>query len=309
MAHRAVFLDRDNSLIDDPGYLADPQAVRLLPGVEHALKRLAKAGWKLVVVTNQSAVGRGLLTEEALGAIHAEMERQLAQHGACLDAIYYCPYLSDASVEAYARDSDERKPRPGMLLRAARDMGLDLSASWMIGDSPRDIEAGQRAGCRTIRIRHGDQAAHGEAAAQDEDVQADFTVRNLTEAAQVIVRESPPAPEVLVAATAPAIPPAPPAGKPSAPEMTDSEVLRELLQLARQFIRLREGREFSSAKLIAGVAQGLALLAFIGGALKLVGLSTPTASFDRYWQGMGYLAMAGVLQLVALTFFLMNRQD
>jgi D,D-heptose 1,7-bisphosphate phosphatase len=198
MPHKAVFLDRDNTVIDDPGYLADPQGVRLLPGVEEALTRLAGASWRLIVVTNQSGVARGLLTEDMLQQVHAEIQRQLAQRGAKLDAIYYCPFLPEAPVEAYARDSDERKPKPGMLLRAAREMDLDLRASWMVGDSDRDIQAGRRAGCRTILIRHdGDQSEpvgqgdRGEPAGQDDEAWPDFTARNLQEAAEVILRESP----------------------------------------------------------------------------------------------------------------------
>lgn len=309
MPHIAVFLDRDNTIIDDPGYLADPKGVHLLPGVADALKRLARSSWRLVVVTNQSGVARGLLTEQTLGEVHAEIQRQLAEHGAKLDAIYYCPFLPDAAVEDYARDSEERKPRPGMLLRAARELDLDLSASWMIGDGARDVEAGQRAGCRTIRIRHGDKAPHGEDADADEGVQADFTVRNLNEAADVVLRESPSSAQAGAAAQES------PAGEgrarpqPPSSRMSDSEVLQELLQIARQLVRLREGREFSISKLIAGISQGLALLAFVLGAIKFIGLNSPAASADAFWQSMGYLAIAGFCQVAALTFFLMNRQD
>lgn len=181
MAERAVFLDRDNTLIDDPGYLSDPEGVHLLPGVEQALKMLAAAGYKLVVVTNQSGIARGMLTEDTLARIHNAMKRKLSERGAYLDAIYYCPYHPDGTVEEFAADSEDRKPRPGMLLRAAREMNLDLSGSWMIGDSPRDIGAGQQAGCRTVRIRQPETLADG-----DEEFEADFTVRNLLEAARII---------------------------------------------------------------------------------------------------------------------------
>jgi len=190
MSKKAVFLDRDNTLMQDPGYLSDPEGVRLLPGVELAVKSLAKAGFKLVVVTNQSGVARGLLTEETLEKVHAELRRQLAEQNAHLDAIYYCPYHPEGVVEQYAVESDLRKPKPGMLRRAADEMDIDVEASWMVGDSSCDIEAGQRAGCRTIRVRRpGEPGKAGKAVKDDEDAQADFTVRNLVDAARVILRE------------------------------------------------------------------------------------------------------------------------
>lgn len=152
MSHRAIFLDRDNTLIEDPGYLSDPGAVRLLPGVADALRRLAAAGYRLVVVSNQSAIARGLLAEDVLEQIHATLRAQLRAAGVTLDAIYYCPYHPDGHVPPYNQESPERKPNPGMLLRAARELNLDLAASWMIGDAARDMEAGRRAGCRTILV-------------------------------------------------------------------------------------------------------------------------------------------------------------
>jgi len=192
MPNKAVFLDRDNTLIDDPGYLADPDALRMLPGVELALKSLSQAGYLLLVVTNQSGVARGLLTEEALQKVHERMLELLERKGAHIDEIYYCPYHAEGTVPEYAIESDLRKPEPGMLLQAGDDLDLDFSACWMVGDSSRDIEAGQRAGCRTIRIRppHGDEVTDD----RHEDFQADFTVRNLVEAARVILRSRSEAP-------------------------------------------------------------------------------------------------------------------
>ena len=162
-SHRpAVFLDRDHTLIDDPGYINDPSQVILLPGVGQAVAKLRAAGYLAVVVTNQSGLARGRITESQLSAVHTRLMELLKAEGAVLDAIYHCPYLpgDEAVVEKFRRDSDLRKPRPGMLLAAASDWQIDLSRSWMIGDSTRDIQAGRAAGCRTILIGKADSQAH-----------------------------------------------------------------------------------------------------------------------------------------------------
>lgn len=188
----AVFLDRDNTLIEDPGYINDPAAVRLLPGAGEALRRIRAAGYRAVVVTNQSGVARGRITEGQLVAVHARLRELLGAEGAELDAIYHCPYLDgpEAVVAAYRRDSDLRKPRPGMLLLAARELGLDLARSWMVGDSARDVEAGRAAGCRTILIRgHEAQAAARGQAASGGTVRADYFARDLVAAADYITSQ------------------------------------------------------------------------------------------------------------------------
>lgn len=137
----AVFLDRDGTLIEEKCYLTRPEQVRVLPGVGAALARLRTAGFVCVVVTNQSAIGRGMMTEADLEHVHVEMLRQLRAAGGELDAIYHCPV-------APPDEHPERKPAPGMLLRAAADMQIDLGRSWMIGDQLRDALAGRSAGCR-----------------------------------------------------------------------------------------------------------------------------------------------------------------
>ncbi|MBI3910097.1 MAG: HAD family hydrolase [Armatimonadetes bacterium] len=151
-SRRAVFLDRDGVLTEDRGYLSDAADLRLLEGAAEALHCLRAAGWALVVVTNQSAVARGMLTEEGLAAIHARLQERLSASGARVDAIYYCPHHPEAAREDYRRDCPCRKPAPGMLLAAAADLNLDLSASWLVGDQERDIEAAQRAGVRGILL-------------------------------------------------------------------------------------------------------------------------------------------------------------
>jgi D,D-heptose 1,7-bisphosphate phosphatase len=153
-ARPAVFFDRDGTLIEHVHYLSDPALVRLLPGASDALRRLRRAGFARVLITNQSAIGRGLLTEDRLDQIHAELNRQLAAVGASIDAIYYCPDAPGSDDRTIVESSD-RKPGPGMLLRAAADLNLDLGASWMVGDLISDVLAGLNAGCRSILVQSG----------------------------------------------------------------------------------------------------------------------------------------------------------
>ncbi len=152
MSNKAIFLDRDGTLIEDPGYLSHPEQVSLLDGAAEALIELRAMGYKLVVVSNQSGIARGILSENDLEEIHDRLRQLLAEKGAYLDQIYYCPYHPDGVVSKYRKESEWRKPNPGMLLAAADEMGIDLSQSWSIGDSSRDVEAGLRAGCKTILI-------------------------------------------------------------------------------------------------------------------------------------------------------------
>jgi histidinol-phosphate phosphatase family protein len=155
MSHRtlrpAVFFDRDGTLIKHVPYLSDPALVQLLPGAVDTLKRLRLAGFAVVLVTNQSALGRGMLTEDRLGQIHAELTRQLAAGGATIDGIYYCPAVPAGDDRTIVEHPD-RKPGPGMLRRAATDLKLDLAASWMVGDLISDVLAGLNAGCRSILL-------------------------------------------------------------------------------------------------------------------------------------------------------------
>jgi D-glycero-D-manno-heptose 1,7-bisphosphate phosphatase len=147
----AVFLDRDGTLIEHVSYLCDPALVRFLPGATEALKKLRRAGFAVVLVTNQSAIGRGMLTENRLEQIHTEMRRQLAACGTTIDGIYYCP-VAPVSDDRSLVEHPDRKPGPGMLLRAAADLHLDLAASWMVGDLVSDVWAGLNAGCRSILL-------------------------------------------------------------------------------------------------------------------------------------------------------------
>jgi D-glycero-D-manno-heptose 1,7-bisphosphate phosphatase len=179
----AVFFDRDGTLIEDVPYLSDPAKVRLIDGAAEAIRNLQALDYACVVVTNQSAVGRGMLSEPRLAEIHAEMYRQFAAQGVKLDGLYYCP-LAPSTPDRTTVDHPDRKPGPGMLLRAAREMLLDLSRSWVVGDMLSDVLAGRNAGCRgTIYI------SSGEGGALLSDHQAiDHVVKDVFEAAQVIAR-------------------------------------------------------------------------------------------------------------------------
>ncbi len=153
----AVFLDRDGTLIEHVHYLDDPDHVRLAPDATAMIRRLRRAGFASVIVTNQSAIGRGFLTEARLHEIHVEMNRQLAEGGATLDGLYFCP---DAPVsdDRTVIESPRRKPGPGMLLQAAEELNLDLSSSWMVGDMISDVLAGLNAGCRSLLLTTAEPA-------------------------------------------------------------------------------------------------------------------------------------------------------
>ncbi|MFH1418752.1 MAG: HAD family hydrolase [Planctomycetota bacterium] len=196
----AVFLDRDKTLIEDPGYIDHPDLVRLIDGVPDALIRLRNLGYTLVVVSNQSGIARGLLTEDDLAAIHDRLRSLLRDRGADVDAIYYCPYLDgpQAVREEYRRDSAMRKPKPGMLLRAAEEMNLDLERSWMVGDSLTDVEAGRAAGCRAVLVgnRAGEDRSSAECVAENIEQAAEYIHKQtITSAPQAAEAERPTEPE------------------------------------------------------------------------------------------------------------------
>jgi len=187
MSDKAIFLDRDDTLIEDPGYINDPEQVKLLYGVPEALIQLKNLGYKLIVVTNQSAVAHGIVTEKVLGEIHDRLKQLLADKNAFLDGIYYCPYHPEGVVPKYSKESNCRKPSPGMLLKAADEMDIDLGRSWCVGNSSRDIEAGLRAGCKTILIdmppAHQKQPASSLSLA---GVNPDYKAVNIKEAVNII---------------------------------------------------------------------------------------------------------------------------
>ncbi|MEE2906255.1 MAG: HAD family hydrolase [Planctomycetota bacterium] len=155
--HRAVFLDRDNTIIQNDGDLGDATAVQLLEGAAQSMVRLRDAGFLLVIVTNQSGVARGVFTEDDVAAVHDAIEQDLLDNTSREDLIqawYYSPWHPEGVIETFRGDHPTRKPNPGMLVQASEDHRIDLSRSWMVGDQERDVQAGHAAGCRAIRLAH-----------------------------------------------------------------------------------------------------------------------------------------------------------
>jgi histidinol-phosphate phosphatase family protein len=152
-----VFLDKDGTLVDDVPYNVDPARIRLAAGATDGLRRLHAAGYVLAVVSNQSGVARGLFAEDALAGVERRLRELLAEANVPVAGFYWCPHHPDGVVPAYAIDCDCRKPAPGLLRRAAAELGVDLARSWFVGDILNDVEAGRRAGCRTVLIDNGNE--------------------------------------------------------------------------------------------------------------------------------------------------------
>ena len=170
----AVFLDRDGTLMRDVDYCGDPRNVEVFPQAAPALRRLKQSGYKLVVITNQSGIGRGYFSEADYRAVEAEFLRQLGD--ALIDASYYCPDLP-------ASNSIRRKPGPGMIFEAQHDHRLDLRRSFLIGDKASDISCGRNAGVRTVLVQTGYGAG-------EKDTGADWLARDMEHAAQIILEHN-----------------------------------------------------------------------------------------------------------------------
>lgn len=151
----AVFLDRDGTINEDVGYLADLAHLTLYPWAVDAVRTLNRAGYLVVMVTNQGGIGRRMIRPEFVGELHTVIDERLAAGGARVDGWYYCPHHPAALIDELRVACDCRKPEPGLLLEAARDHGIDLARSWIVGDKWSDIQAGQRTGGRAILVRTG----------------------------------------------------------------------------------------------------------------------------------------------------------
>jgi D-glycero-D-manno-heptose 1,7-bisphosphate phosphatase len=166
----AVFIDRDGTIIEDRDYCSDPSEVKLFPGAPEALRRLKSNGFKLIIITNQSGIGRGLFTLDQYRAVEAEVLRQLG--AGLIDATYFCPHLPSQHCSC-------RKPAPGMILEATREYQIDLSRSFLVGDKEIDVECARNAGVRSIRVKTGPQR-------DTSDSRADWVAEDLRAAVEII---------------------------------------------------------------------------------------------------------------------------
>ncbi len=179
---RAVFLDRDGTVLHDPGHLHRKEEVSFLPGAVDGLRRLGEAGFALVFVTNQSVIAQGIITEEEFASLDAYILGLLAREGVRMEQTYYCPHHPEKGKGGYRTVCDCRKPKPGLLLKAADELGIDLRKSFMVGDKPSDIAAGAAAGCTTILVLTGEHAN------RDAEASPDLVADDLRAAAQLILR-------------------------------------------------------------------------------------------------------------------------
>jgi len=186
--NRAVFLDRDGTMIEDVGYLDRLERLKLFPYTIDAVRLFTRAGFKVVVVTSQAGVANGLVSEDFLAEVHDVIRQKVAAAGGWVDGFYYCPHLPYASVEKYRTDCDCRKPKPGMILNAARELSLDVHASFVVGDRWRDIEMGQAAGARGVLVETG--YGKSEASRRPEHVTPVPVFANLIEATTWILKHN-----------------------------------------------------------------------------------------------------------------------
>lgn len=154
---KAIFLDKDGTLIDNVPYNVEPRRIRLSSGAGPALRLLARLDYRLFVVSNQAGIALGRFPEDAMGGVSDRLADLLFRENLSLDGFYYCPHDPRGTVAPYSIACDCRKPLPGLLLKAAAEHGIDLRASWMIGDILHDVEAGNRAGCRTVLLDNGNE--------------------------------------------------------------------------------------------------------------------------------------------------------
>jgi D-glycero-D-manno-heptose 1,7-bisphosphate phosphatase len=188
MLDRCVFLDRDGTINEEVNYLSHPDQLRLIAGAAEAIKRFNQAGLKVVIITNQAGVARGYFSENTLQQIHLELERMLRAQDAHIDAIYYCPHHPTAGIGVYKIDCNCRKPKPGLLERAARELNLYPRRSFIVGDKPADLQAGDAMGCRTILVRTG-YGLESEKELAGGEFQPDHIADDLLEAARWILQQ------------------------------------------------------------------------------------------------------------------------
>jgi len=336
MEHKAVFLDRDDTIIADPGYISDPAQVKLIGGVAPALKELHNLGYKLIVITNQSGIARGLLSEQQLDAIHKRLKQLLSFEGVYLDGIYYCPYHPKGTIEQYTKESSLRKPNSGMLLKAAEEMKINLAKSWMIGNSDRDALAGKGAGCKTILIQPSLSQAEIKYTAHN----ADFTASNMKEAVNIITmhfrRDEKPVANIKQPVETPAAkpvieknqqPPVPTIAivkeqvkEPDAAEIKERDAniqpehtmenkpekhyLQEILHLLKAQQREKMFSDFSGLLLISGILQIIIIFLMVAAIWFVIRSGDPQHANSAYM----CLSFATVTQLMVLTLYVMHQK-
>jgi D-glycero-D-manno-heptose 1,7-bisphosphate phosphatase len=185
MSKPAVFLDRDGTIIEERNHLDRLEQLSLFPWTADALRLLKRAGFVTVVITNQSAVARGIIEESFVHTVHDEIDRRLEGTGAAIDRYYYCPHFVESKIERYRQECRCRKPGPGMIEQACRDLDLDPAKSFMVGDRWLDVACGRAARTGAVLVRSGPDRS-----AAPEGVHADAILNNLMEAVGWILRNS-----------------------------------------------------------------------------------------------------------------------
>jgi len=188
MTRRAVFIDRDGTVSEEVGYVNHPTRYRVFPYTAAAVKLLNEAGVLAVLITNQAGVARGYFAEEMIETVHDILRQELARGGARLDALYYCPHHPSVGPPRYRLDCDCRKPRPGLIRRAAHDLDIDLSASWMIGDRYGDVELARNAGVHSAFVLSGYGRGEWEYQRAGWQHEPDLVADDLLAAVQEIIR-------------------------------------------------------------------------------------------------------------------------
>jgi D-glycero-D-manno-heptose 1,7-bisphosphate phosphatase len=181
-SNQAVFCDRDGVIVRDVGYLSDPSKIEVLEGVPEAINLLTAQRFLIVVITNQSGVARGFFPERAVHDVHRNINLLLSEHGASIDSFYHCPHHIDGAIAAYRVACACRKPMPGLLLRAAQELGINLARSFMVGDKVSDIAAGKSAGARSVIINSRTDTL-------DDQCEPDWVARDFLDAAQWILAQ------------------------------------------------------------------------------------------------------------------------
>jgi D-glycero-D-manno-heptose 1,7-bisphosphate phosphatase len=188
MKRPAVFIDRDGTISEEVGYINHPSRFRLFPYTAAAIKLLNDQGWLAVVITNQAGVARGYFTESMIETVHDNLLRELREKGARVDAIYYCAHHPSVGEPPYRQECDCRKPKPGLVTRASKELGIALKQSWMIGDRYGDIELARNAGVRSALVLSGYGRGEWENQRSQWKQQPDLVAENLLEAVELILR-------------------------------------------------------------------------------------------------------------------------